>query len=352
MGPVAVDLSRFVGPRIEDYRLHLLDVNDTFVRVLDGVTAMKYTANLDAMIQRGFSADLDYVTDISWQQARFQPWVTVNGHKWPLGVFIPASPTLYYEDDRTSASVSFLDKTAVLDQNKIEETYGVDAGSVVTDVVTALIMSTGETAVAITTSTKTVRIPQVWPPNTSILKIINDLLSSIDYASLWSDGWGQYRAQPNINLAYAEPTLSLEYGVTALFARKYRRQQDVAGIPNKVILVSQASGETPALVATATNTDPNSPYSYPARGNRWITRTYDNVHAADQSTLNSLAQQYLWTASTPPAYLELQHAVIPVRVGEITQFVSPALTGRYVVNELTLDLNVGAQIAAKWKEIA
>ncbi|MGB2791272.1 MAG: hypothetical protein WBC29_01845 [Candidatus Moraniibacteriota bacterium] len=342
----------FTGHRVEDYKIEMLTADDEVIGALRYVSAAKISANYEAMIRRGMTMDVDRSDTITWGSVRFRPWVVVNGVAWPLGVYLPSSPNLTFSEDGISASVTCLDKTSILDQDKVDEPYSVDAGVQVVPLVQQIVESTGETNIALTPSSLTTRQATVWSAGTTKLAIVNEMLGGINYDSIWCDGFGQFHADPYILPSAAQPRMTFVQGETAVHKKDYTYAQDLLSVPNKVIVVSQSSGDSPALIGIATDTNPASPFSYAARGNRWITTKYEGVQAADQATVDALALRYLRGAATPPGYLQIQHAVVQVKVPDIVEFQShPTASGVYQVNEMSLDLKPGALVSGKWKKV-
>src|SRR5690606_14890171 len=111
--------------------------------------------------------------------------------------FLIEAPADEYNDDRgtITTSIKIMDKLAVLLQDEVDASYSLPAGTTITDAVRALIISTGEVKMAITDSDLTLPAGQVWEVGTPKLRIVNDLLSMINYNPLWCDGYGIYRAE-------------------------------------------------------------------------------------------------------------------------------------------------------------
>lgn len=343
------DLSLLSGPRIEQYRVDVLDADDNLVRTLTGVLSGRAEANLDAPIRGGLTLTL--AEPVEWLRQRLRPMTRVNGVEWPLGVYLPQSPKAEYDDDGITWRVSCLDKTVVLHEHETDRTYSVAPGSVVTDVVRSLILLAGEDRISLTDSPKTTTALLAWTPGTSLLRIINDLLASINYGAIWCDRSGQYRVEPYLPPAQRPITATFAKGETAIHSPAFTRAQDDAAVPNKVVLISSGSGDEEALIALATNTDPASPYSFAARGNRWVTRTYEGVDAADQATLDALAVRYLWDNSTPVASLDVEHATVPLDLGDRIAFQHDDIDTTAVVNEWGVELAVGAWMTGLWNEV-
>lgn len=318
---------------------------------LDGVTGCRVEHNVNAQIRGGCSLSLrDVGQDLDWASVRFRPWVRVNNLTWPLGVFLPASPSLSHDEFGSAWDVPCLDKTSILDQDVMTSSYSVLAGAVVTDQVAELIAGAGESSVAITPSTLTTRSPQTWEPGTSRLRIINDLLDGINYFSLWADRRGLYRAEPYRRPQDRSLAATFAAGEAAIHSPRWSRAQDIAGVPNRVVLVVEGDEDTPGMTATADNTDPASPYSIPSRG-RVVARTYTGVEAADQPTLDALAARYLADASTPSATLEVQHASVPLDGNDVVRFASAGVDTLAVVEGWQVDLTPGSLMTGNWREV-
>ena len=121
-----------------------------------------------------------------WTQIRVQPWVSIDfadgeTDSWPLGVYLPATPTIHWSDAVATADVDLYDKLLILVEDKVNATFAVPAGAVVTEQVEAIIASAGESRMSIAASTATLRSAMVWEPGTTKLRIINDLLAAVNY---------------------------------------------------------------------------------------------------------------------------------------------------------------------------
>lgn len=286
---------------------------------------------------------------VNWLTARVKPVLTIAGYgDVPLGVFLAAEAPEAWGDTGRTWSVKLLDKCTILDQDKIDTTYALDAGSVVTDEIVTLIESAGETHHAITPSTATLVNPLVWPVDTTKLQIVNDLLSTINYFSLFTNGDGQFRGEPYVKPASRPTVYDFLDGDNCIYLPTLAKDVDVWSIPNKVIAISQGDGTTAGLVSEpAINDDPASPYSTVSRG-RTITRSFPGVEVADQTTLDAYAERRLIELTTPTASVEIQHGFVPgVTFNRAVRFRrEPAgIDGRHVVSktEVSLDPTVLAK---------
>jgi hypothetical protein len=355
--------------RRERIRVDLLDENDRLRGTLTGVAVGgTVELNVNRVIRGGGNITLmaDYqpepwplptgsttlhMEDIDWFKDRVRIWWDVEGAaSWALGTFLISVPSTQHSDGWYSRPVELLDKLAVLDQDSVSGSYSLPAGTVVTTAVRDLILSAGETRMAITESDATLGSGLMWEAGTTKLRIINDLLSSINYFSLWADGTGRYQAAPYVRPDARPPSWRFEQGELALHSPEWSLEQDLYSVPNRVVLVSQGSGEEPGLVAVADNTDPDLPYSQPGRG-RVITHTETGVEAASQAVLDSMARQRLLDLSGAVANLQVTHAALPLNLNDTVWFSSNGHETLAVVQAMTYTLEPGSLVAASWREV-
>lgn len=243
------------------------------------------------------------------------------------------------------------DKLLVVDQDAVETSYALDVGANVINSIADLILSTGEARVSITASAETLRTAMVWEAGTSKLRIINDLLSAINYFSLWVDGYGNFRAEPYVEPSRRGLSWSFFDNAESIYSPDFSHDFDTFKIPNKVILVSQSDGETEALTATAYDQRPDSPFSFEAR-DRWIAVTETNVEATSQAVLDALAQRRLKELQMVGSTYEISHALIPLDLNALVAFRRLDLIDALgVVQKFTLRTDVGALVTSTIREV-
>ncbi|MBV7412287.1 hypothetical protein KRX56_06040 [Dermabacteraceae bacterium TAE3-ERU27] len=339
------DRTLFTGHRVEAYRWLLLDRDDNLVRELDRVEAGQVELNTNTRLRAGGS--LTVAEELPWMDHRVQPWVSVNGQEWPLGVFVFASPKETHQDGAVKYEVELLGKLAVVDGNNLPYTFTAPKDVLVTDVITQALNAGGVYSLEITPSPLRTSNVMVWEAGTSLLNIVNDLLASINYFSLDVDGYGVFKAAPYRPPAQRSIAWDFQPGAASIHSPQWGVDRDIAAVPNRAVLVSQGGGEEPALVGVAENHDVASPFSFEARG-RWITLHESGVEAADQATITALAERRLLAASSPSATLDVQHAVVPVGLNDVVRFRDRSA----VVEKFSLQTHPGALVSATWREVA
>jgi len=333
------------APRSTSWRFELLDSDETPIGELGGVQSDGYVDwEATASVKGGGQITVqDIGQEIDWLNVRIRPVVTLTnllpGSEYlvvemPVGVFLPSAPLETNSALGAVSEVELHDKCALLDSDiwtdgsGVPSTYVAAVGDEVLELIRLLIEDTGETADTIEPDPALlVTSALTWDVGTTRLRIINDLLDAAGYFSLWVDGWGHFRATPYTEPSSRAPRFSLmapfEVGANSLWLPDWTRDRDIYAVPNRVVAISQGDGETAALTSTATNEDPDSPYSEPSRG-RWITTVETGVEALDQAALDTYAARRLSQLTSVTTTLEVKHALLPgLNVNDVVNVVHP-----------------------------
>lgn len=267
----------------------------------------------------------------------------------PWGVYLFSSPKVAY-GDVVQEELGLLSKMAVIDEDSLLESYSLPAGTPVIDTVRQLISSAGESRVAVTDSGAETSNALVWEAGESKLSVINDLLTSAGYRSLWCDGSGQFRVEPYVEPGALSVARTFEPGAASIHKPAWTREQNLTGIPNRVIVVCPGTDEEPPIVGVAENNDVESPFSIPRRG-RVITRREEVSDVEDAAVAQSLAERYLFNSMSTVAHLSVKHAIVPLDPGQRVRFTSRGETRDATVQRMRMGLDFKAQCDAEWREI-
>lgn len=335
-------------PRWEHWLLNSLDEP---VARLDGVTGGSVT--LQGLTRLGGHGDLDLDErgqGIDWLKYRVQSIYSTGTESWPVSTMMLSSPTEHYAGGRVSYKVGLLSKVAIVDEDAFDTGYSLPAGANIIDAVTTVLESTGETRIAVTRSDATLSNPQAWEAGESKLTIVNDLLTAAGYWTLWADGSGQYRVEPYLDPADRSVSWEFVQGEASIHMPDWEREQDLSSVPNRFICVGQGDDEAPPLVGVAENMDPDSPFSFQARG-RWITRREDGVEATDQAVITQIAQRRLLEQMSPVEHVKARHAVVPLHPNEAILFSDSGFTRRLTVLNMSIPFTDDADVSAEWRRI-
>lgn len=341
------------GARSPRWRVYLLDGQDQRLQLLDGVTGG--SVEVSATTRLGGSGSLsldDRGQDVDWLKHRVQitydPGI-VGVEAWAVATMLLTSPRTTFMDGRRQFEVDLLSKMAVLDEDTTLDRYSLAPGKNIVQAVVELIKSTGETRIAVTESGATLSQAMTWDAGTPKLTIINDLLEAAGYWGLWCDGSGQYRIEPYRSPVQRPVSWEFQAGEAAIHKTGWQREQDLSTVPNRFVVVGQGSDESPAPVGVAENTNPESPYSYQARG-RWITRTETGAEGTQQ-VLTQLAERRLLAAMSPVAKLTVEHAIVPLEPAARVRFIGDGYATDATIQKMSYQIAFDSQCSAEWREI-
>lgn len=342
------------GNRNTRFYLDVLDQNDAPIARLDGVKDGELDWLSNATVKGGGKLIVkDVEQNINWLTARIKPYMIIAGlPPQPLGVFLPAEAPESWGGGH-NWNIKLLDKTTILDQDKIKQTFPLPAGTVVTTAIMALIEAAGVTNHAITASAKVLGGDMLWTAGTSTLRIVNDLLDLINYFSLYSNWDGQYIGEPYTLPAQRPLIYRFVDGPGSIYQPDFTRDNDIWGIPNQVTLIGVGDGTTEALSSTQTNTNPLSPYSTVSRG-RVIGISESGIEAVDQATLDALCLKRLNDLTSPTASVEITHAPVPglaINQAALFRRVIAGIDARHVVSRTALILSGKALASTTLRQV-
>ena len=354
------------GDRVTQYRWEVLSHSngvDHLIGELDGVTrgslswvqnaAVKGSGRLNVLDLPVARPGKLRISDLDLASARIRPVCVIDGlPENPLGTFLVSAAREEWEATGRTWSLELLDRTTVPQQDLAEQTFAVDAGTLILPRVKTILADVGEYIDVDASETAATRSGMAWDAGTSKLTIINDLLDVAGYGALWVDGTGALRVSPRVLPAQRSVVYealgvprNLIDGAQSIYHPDWTMERDSFAVPNKVIAVQAAGGEdAEALTGTWTNEDPASPYSYISRG-RWLTYVLDNVETPEGTTteiqtfLQDRARATLVAMSAVQAEVKITHLPIPARVGDAVRFGNSGadVDGRYIITRLELD---------------
>ena len=303
-----------IGNRSQTFSFELLDNGEAPKGSLPNVTGGNLEWAATAAVKSGgkITVVMDERSQINWLQRRIKITMHIEGlGNYPLGIYIPSAPVENWTDTELTLDIELLDKCSLLDNDYVLESYAVGDGKNVTAAVRGLIVSAGENAGSITDGSETLNKGMSWESGTSKLTIINDLLEAAGYLSLHVDGEGRFRAEKR-RLPKSRP-IAHEFvdNNHSIYTPVFTYEKDIYSVPNRVVIIAQGDGDKEGMKAVAENTNPNSPYSYQNRGNRWIVDVLKGVEATSQAALNERAQNRLAQLTSPSGLITITHAPLP-----------------------------------------
>jgi hypothetical protein len=268
--------------------------------------------------------------------------------EWPLGVFLLTTPARNVDiAGVVTRDVEAYDQTIVLQDDTVPDRYFVGASYPYTDAINELLGNTaGIASFSISASTTVTPAALEWEPGTSKYRIVADLLSAINFGSLWFDGDGVARAEPYRSPVDRDAEFEYRTDDVSVILPDAENSLDLYAVPNRWVLIVSNSDQPP-LRAEIMNTDPSSPTSVPNRG-RIITRVITDAEAPNQAVLNAKAErfrdedgQYYETISFKTALMPY-HGNADVFDFEYHRFVG---YGRFLETKWEMDLVQGAEMS-------
>jgi hypothetical protein len=285
-----------------------------------------------------------------WARLEIPPYGPTDWVEWPLGVFMLSTPTRTITDAlHVHRNVAGYDLLQVLADEMISPRQVVTAGTLYT---TAIWILLGEENANVDWSTLAVPTDIEWEPGVSKLKIINDLLSTINYESLSVDENGVYQVRRYQSPSQRGPEYVYADDTDGLILPGPEQTIDLFSVPNRwTRVVSQP--DRPALTSTYTNNDPGSLTSTVRRG-----RTIDDFvvvnDAADQTTLDALVARVAFEASQVYEAIDFGTGFMPIHSGNDVYRItfSPlAIDDVYSEHKWTMDLRAGAPMQHRARRV-
>lgn len=271
-------------------------------------------------IKMSLSGDFAMPDEIDWLRDEIRPELWIDGVRHSLGIYLPATVQDKFNDERRGVSVEAYDRCWIVRDTYLEEPLYLPAGTQYLTAIENLLVASGISTAAITPTAIT--LPEAregWDVGTSCLAIINQLLSEINYKTLWFNADGLAVLEPVREPSVQNLSHTLDgSNVQSLLLPNMNRQTDVYSAPNVFICVCSNPDKDGAMVATAENVNPQSPLSIVRRGRRICTLVQvENV--ASQAELEAYATRLCNESLFGGEQITVQTALLPgFGVGDIT----------------------------------
>lgn len=334
------------------FRYELLTKDNIRVRDLDNVLGGSVAHEFLAEIKRTAKFIISDDGTINFLNHRIRPWAGIRMQdggwmEWPLGVFLLTTPTRKVDiSGVVTRDVEAYDQTVVLQDDTLADRYFVNANYPYTDAINELLSQTsGIPQTSISPSTAATPSALEWEPGTSKYQVIADMLSAINYGSLWFDGSGVARAGPYVSPKSRSAEFIYQTNDVSVLLPEAEQSLDLYSLPNRWVLIVSNSDQ-PALRAEVSNSDITSPTSIPNRG-RVITEVISNANAPTQAMLNAIAERYREENGQVYETISFSTALMPFHENadmydfEYGGFVG---YGRFMETKWEADLSQGAEM--------
>lgn len=330
------------------FKYELLDSDNEHKDWIDGVLGCSVENNTLANIKRTAKVDVHDIGQVDWLSDRIRPWYLLwmgnDWAEWPLGVYLLSSPEKQVRLSGSVRQVEAYDQILILKDDKVEDRYTISQGTNYITAIGTLLDTAGVTGRHLVHTDKTLPTDRDWKPGTSKYEIIQDLLSAVNYRSMYFDSSGLAVAKP-----YQSPKdrpVGYEYAADrkSLLEPDVDVNFDLFDVANKwVVTVSEP--DRPELTSSYTNDEPDSPTSTVNRG-RTIVDVRDE-DAADQEALDAKVQRLAFEASQVYEIVEMNTAIMPHHEDNellMLTYEEAELEARYTEHKWSMDLKAGASM--------
>ncbi len=300
---VAIALSGAKGPVVTKYRVEKREHDNSFVADLTSLAIeASVDLNNDRDILRIGSLTLDpnavaglTVTPLVDHVALILS-VLVDNSFWydiQLGLFHMSVPVKTLTPNGELRKIGLRDLTIHLIDSTTTTSYTITSGTNYITAVQAILDDLDVTHNMPATSS-TLPVDMTWPPGTTWLAIINELLNGISMYTIWPDARGVFTTRPYDNLNTKTPDVT--YLDSDFITTSLEEESETARFANQIIAILDDPARAP-LSSVKTNDDPDSPTSTVRLG-RTISKTLHVEAAADQAALDTWAEHALEAAAS------------------------------------------------------
>lgn len=334
----AKDGSRFV--RFKFYRISG-GIRTGIILAISGT--IRYSAEDD--IQRSASFEINGEPEMNWLTDEIQPVmeVLISGvwAEFPLGIFVPSTPTKNANGENLSYTVEAYDRTILVKEDCITDRMFFAKGTPYIEIVQQLLLSAGITDVFAIYSAANLPTDREFEVGTGKLEIINTLLSEINYLPLNFDSNGQAKIQPykepradNVSYSYRADELSVLQSAASSTA-------DFYNVPNIYIAVVSNPEQEP-IKAMYINDNPASELSTVRRGRNIVSQLYKPDAITSQEELDAYIRRIAFNQSQVYEAAEISTALMPIHEGrEVLEIRHPKISGIFEEIGWEMDLQAG-----------
>lgn len=341
------------GSREIRFRYNLLNKYEIKIgELLAADTGNSINFNSLADIKRTgvFSFKETELQDVDWLSDRVQPIFILkmpdgNFIEWPLGMFLLSSPTRKDDFSGVWREVEAYDPSVILNEDKFDNRYYIPANTKYIDAITVILNSAGIRKVNITNHNGIISIDKEFEIGTSKLEAINQLLSEVNYTSIWVDTFGYFTSNPYVLPSERETEYSYLTDESSITLDGAINELDLFNIPNKWIITASNPEKTP-LTSVYVN---DSIFSKTSTINRSRTivdfRQVDDV--LDQATLDAYTKRIASNASQAYEKVQFETALMPHHDYMNTLFIENknlSISSKFVETEWNLILKPGEKM--------
>lgn len=290
--------------------------------------------------------------EIRWLTDRIRPVLIINGNEFPVGWYIPTTPEWTVEGERKILNLEGYSMLYLAERVKIPSGYTIAKGTNYIGAVQELLRTAGITRYDAEETTLVLATDRAdWEPGTTVLTVINQLLSEINYRSAWVDLSGRVRLTK-----YRKPgTENIQHiynaGDYSIISANASVTTDYFDKANVFRVVCASPDLNAPLIAEVENNDPNSAFSTVSLGVR-IVETMEVDSVPDMETLQEMAETMYTKSLQTTETVQFTTALAPVHeTHDVVALGLDGATGIYTETEWRMVLDASGEMIHKAERV-
>lgn len=289
-----------------------------------------------------------------WLSDEIQPTLIIDGAESPLGVFAAAAVTPVESEGVETLQMEAYDRCWRVRDNNLENRLYIAAGTNYISAIEQQLVASSIPVVLATPTSATLTEDREWDIGTSRLTIVNELLGEINYNPLWFSAQGYAMLEPasvpspeNIEHLLSDEPEEILAGADRIdrLLPQISRETDVYNTPNVFVVTCANPDKTANMVATAENTNPQSPLSISRRGRRIVQVTQVN-NIASQAELQAFVDRQRNMSMIGGETIRVSTSLLPgYGVNDVVALRWKDLSALCILRAYTMELRVGGAMS-------
>lgn len=340
--------------RVVKFRYDLLNRNNLKIGEIPEVLSSSVSLNSLAEIKRTarFTIKENIARDIDYLNDRLKPVFILDSIEYPLGIYLLPSPRKNDTKEGIIREIEGYDVSQILKEDRFTDRYFVAEKFKYTNIITQLINSAGIYDVDIYPSNAELARDREWEIGTSKLTVINELLSEMNYTSIYTDERGIVTAKPYLLPNSREVKHVYTSSNSRIVANTASDELDLFNVPNVwVVVATNAEGSN--MVSKYENKHTGSPTST-VRRNRNIVDYREVSDIASQEALDDYVKRIAYIASSTYNHVEFTTLLMPKHDYSDAIYLEHKklkVEGKYIETAWTMELKAGGSMTHSARKV-
>ena len=324
----------------------------------DGVPVKKVscsgTVDLDTTAEIQRTASLAFSEELDWLDVEIRAVEEVNGKAYPLGIFIPSSPT---ENENSSGRKSYpvecYDRTIRLKQSGLREPLLLKAGTPYLDAVQQIAAKAGAGDILVKDDGLfTLPSDRIFERGSSRLAIINTLLDEINYQPISCSADGTFIIEAFREEIPEQAGIAYNSTSCRALAPEYSSMLDAFHVPNVFFVTVSGLKQEGSFSSQYINDDPDSPFSTVRRGMEIVMELEPPSAIGSQEELDMWCRRKAMEMTDISETITFKTLTMPIHeAGDYISLDYKGHTGLYQETGWTIPLQAGSVMTHKARKV-